>query len=259
MKPDISEFSYGYAVTEELIRGYLPPITAAPLFPSLIQEGQPGGGYDVMLQAGSVPVFLQFKLSDYMVRNSAVEVGLGILATPFYRMHLRPRGHSNQHQMLLDLENSGNMVYYVAPAFHQPWELNSNYVARRVAQNSIFVSPNTIGALPDDDYHHVAFRLGGPAWFLSEPSEIRHKLDAETFVQQISEKIKVSEGGKGLRESAQLLASTMIGIVGKHPMWRDSFRPPDFESFQRQLSPLQQIVYLSRTFFDCEIVIAKKG
>ena len=51
MKPNISEFIYGYALTSELISWHGTSITAAPVFPSLYQEGQAGGGYDVMLPA----------------------------------------------------------------------------------------------------------------------------------------------------------------------------------------------------------------
>ena len=67
MKPDIAEFNYGYALTDELIHWHGAGITAVPIFPSLYDEGQPGGGYDVKLDRGGIPLFLQFKLSDCMV------------------------------------------------------------------------------------------------------------------------------------------------------------------------------------------------
>ncbi len=69
MKPEMSEFSYGYALTDELIHWHGTSLTAAPIFPSLYQEGKSGGGYDVMLQRSGIPLFLQFKLADQMVRN----------------------------------------------------------------------------------------------------------------------------------------------------------------------------------------------
>jgi len=74
MKPDISEFSYGYVVTEALVRGFGTDISAAPVFPSLVAEGREGGGYDVRIEISGIPLFLQFKLSDYMKRNRANEV-----------------------------------------------------------------------------------------------------------------------------------------------------------------------------------------
>jgi len=62
MKPKISEFSYGYAFTENLVDWVGSLLAAAPVFPSLIEEGKANGGYDLKLQFGSVPLFLQFKL-----------------------------------------------------------------------------------------------------------------------------------------------------------------------------------------------------
>jgi hypothetical protein len=116
MRPLLSEFSYGYALTEELAGGALGGLTAAPIFPSLYQEGQVGGGYDLELPLMGAPLYVQFKLSDCMVYRSAAE--WDDFGHSYYRMHLRPQRHSEQHQMLCDLEAAGNQVYYVAPYFH---------------------------------------------------------------------------------------------------------------------------------------------
>lgn len=78
MKPNISEFSYGYALTEELIRSMPQQLSAAPTFPSLIEEDRPGGGYDVKLQYPFMPIFLQFKLSDHVKRRIARKFKLGL-------------------------------------------------------------------------------------------------------------------------------------------------------------------------------------
>lgn len=43
MKPLVSEFSHGYALTQELVAGRLGPLRGAPIFPSLIEEGWTGG------------------------------------------------------------------------------------------------------------------------------------------------------------------------------------------------------------------------
>jgi hypothetical protein len=145
VRPDISEFSFGYAVTEALADRWRPLLTAAPAFPSLLQEGLPGGGYDVKLERRGIPIFLQFKLSDCMVRSTAVEVQQGLLATPFYRMHVRPARHSDQHQMLCDLEATGATVRYVAPLFHLTAEFNDAYLSGRILERAIFLRPSAIG------------------------------------------------------------------------------------------------------------------
>lgn len=136
MKPMISEFSYGYTLTEELASGILGPIVGAPIFPSLYQEGQPGGGYDLELPREGAPLFLQFKLSHYLKRSNANE--WNYFSSAYYRMHLRPPLYSDQHELLIELEQSGNEVYYVAPMFHRAEELNDAYTTRNVFNRSVF-------------------------------------------------------------------------------------------------------------------------
>jgi hypothetical protein len=73
-----------------------------------------------------------------MVRGTAKEIATAGFTPPFYRMHLRPGKHSRQHELLLDLESSGEMVYYAAPHFHLPRELNHAYLNKQVIQSSLF-------------------------------------------------------------------------------------------------------------------------
>jgi hypothetical protein len=156
VRPDISEFSFGYALTSELVARLGIKSVGAPIFPSLVEEGKVA--YDVAIPG--LPLFLQFKLSDHMVRGTALEATL--LGVPYYRMHLRPRRHSKQHELLHQLEAKGNEVYYVAPEFHTPNDLNRAYDTSAVVEHSSFWRPIDIGLLPDDSDHYVAFQKGKP-------------------------------------------------------------------------------------------------
>jgi hypothetical protein len=202
MKPDISEFSYGYALTDELIHWHGTSLTAAPVFPSLYQEGQTGGGYDVMLQRPGLPLFLQFKLSDCMIRSSAQEVQDGLFNVPYYRMHIRPARHSEQHEMLLDLESRGNEVYYLAPAFHTPEELNDSYLTHQVRARSLWLRPSIIGPLPMTNMLHsrfLAFTISAPGpdlWTLRAISPNSHATSRALIgrrAKQLSQKIRSSD------------------------------------------------------------------
>jgi len=52
MKPGISEFYYGFALTSEVLSHLFPEgARRAPEFPSLYAEGRPGGGWDVRFPA----------------------------------------------------------------------------------------------------------------------------------------------------------------------------------------------------------------
>ncbi len=130
MKPEMSEFSYGFAFTNELITAPGAHVVAAPEFPSLQKEGKPGGGYDVKIPFGS-PLFLQFKLSHRLERTNCKEYML--MGGAYYRWHLHALRHSAQHDLLLELESTGSEVYYVAPAFHLSAELNTHYLSKQMS------------------------------------------------------------------------------------------------------------------------------
>jgi len=79
--PYFSEFSYGYALTDNLVAGQGSSVAVAPIFPSLIEEGQVG--FEVLIARPSIPLFLQFKLAHRMTRRSASEAQAGDLDPPF--------------------------------------------------------------------------------------------------------------------------------------------------------------------------------
>lgn len=168
---DISEFSYGFALTNEIV-GWA-PLNAAPIFPSLIEEGKQGGGYDLKLDAPGVALYLQFKRADCMSRASAKEIKKHRLplTRPFYRFPITERTKSFQHTSLFTLDNGRNLVFYAAPRFHLISEINEAWHAKDVAARSIFVRPRSIGLITDDEKHHVAYD-GRRAFFCSEPVSI---------------------------------------------------------------------------------------
>lgn len=256
MHPDISEFSYGYALTETLISAIPGGLRAAPVFPSLIDEGRVGGGYDVHLPFTGFPLFLQFKLSHRMVRDTAIEAQLKILTPPFYRMHLRPMKHSQQHPMLLALEATGASVYYVAPYFHTPAELNDAYIRRQVVQRSIFMTPATIGALPDYDEHHIAFKRGSPTYLCSDDPKIlrEQEIGEEQFKIDLLTGFEKREHLEPTEKSARKWADRLEEIVkdrSSYIEWIDA----DKLSMLRDRNPLARFSYFARTFFGCNVIL----
>lgn len=185
MKPEISEFSYGFALTNEIVSWS--DLRAAPVFPSLIEEGREGGGYDVKLQLPAAPLFLQFKRSEYMTRRSAREYRNvrdqgGRLSVPFHRFPITEAPTSNQHDMLLGLDVAPNYVFYAAPRFHTLDEINHAWTTNGVASSSVFIAPSQIGSL-DDDPHTIAFD-GAQIWRCSEPARVEG-LDSEQLLAKL--------------------------------------------------------------------------
>jgi hypothetical protein len=171
MKLSYTEFSFGYAFTENLIRSTKTRPSGAPTFPNLVQEADLG--YDVRVECPSCPLFFQYKLPELMVRNSAAEISLFALpgiCVPFFRMSLMRRDLSDQHMLLVDLEQQfPHGVYYVAPSFEDMPSFNG----AQVHVHSAYFSPRDVGYLPDDKQHTICYGTGlTRAWFCSEPQEI---------------------------------------------------------------------------------------
>lgn len=58
MKSQFSEFTYGFSVTNELLYYLRCDSSQAPIFPSLLEEGREGGGYDMKFDCNGTPIFL---------------------------------------------------------------------------------------------------------------------------------------------------------------------------------------------------------
>lgn len=258
MKPDISEFSYGYALTDELIHWEGTALTAAPVFPSLYKEGQPGGGYDVMLQRPGLPLFLQFKLSDCMVRSNAQEIADGTFAAPCYRMHIRPSRHSQQHEMLLDLENRGDEVYYCAPAFHTPEELNEAYLNHMVRARSLWLSPSRIGLFSDGGAHYVAFQTPQSHRVYSRPRQSEGKSDFEEFTRSMEESYRERSRHALTTKYLEHLAGSIAEIAKKR---KDISPKAKMWSEERLASrhPLVRIAFYASVFMDCQFFIVTQN
>ncbi|PRY94782.1 hypothetical protein BCF33_0381 [Hasllibacter halocynthiae] len=228
MIPEISEFSYGFALTNEIV-GWL-PLSAAPVFPSLIEEGKENGGYDVKLDKPGAPLYLQFKRADYMTRSSATEIkhyGLP-LSLPFHRFPITQRKKSFQHTSLVELDDGTNLVFYAAPRFHMVSEINDAWRSVQVAGRSIFVAPSMIGLIHDDDKHHVAYDAQH-AYFCSEPKEIS-PLTASALGERILE--RVASDSRPVREQL--------------PEWLGNIRSRRAQARQTQQKIVAEIVAVRR-------------
>ena len=251
MNPNISEFSYGYALTSELLYHYKLKTSDAPFFPSLSVEGKVG--YDVEIATHGLPVFLQFKLSHLMVRGSAA--GSDLVPTPHYRMYLRAPKHSKQHELLLKLEARGRAVYYAAPIFSEPAELNDAYAKNEVADRSAFFRPLAIGPLPDDEEHFVVFNsMSTSAWRLSDPKRVERQEGRTLFAERLPAEAR-SDGTPLLgTEYFRILGSELVSLWDESV---ESSRRPEAESLRRmreERDPGDFLAYVSRTLLDCAVL-----
>lgn len=240
MKPNISEFSYGYALTSELVRRYAFKGVGAPIFPSLKDEGSLG--YDVKVPG--VPLFLQFKLCDEMVRESAEDSDL--LGVPHLRMHLRPLRHSDQHNLLRRLEARGNTVFYAAPEFTQPNDLNEAYDQGVVLSRTVLWSPGEIGLLDGGD-HHIAFRAGDSFGYLrSEPRRMEKRPAKEILFRSVRKQVAAGRAHAPSREYFAALAAELAELYQHDHPYRVRER---LGTATRD--PQDDVAFVSQALFDC--------
>ena len=181
---EFTEFSFGYALTDSLVEALGSP-TKAPVFPSLIQEGKFGGGYDIELPAVPVPLFLQFKIQQVMVKASSL-MPPGY-APIYYRMPIRTKA-PNQHRLLMVLEAAKPhaLVLYATPLFHKIADLDNHYLAKTVHAHTAFIPPSAIGSL-NSKPHHVSYRPSAKKyWRHSEPVPIEGDFTFDALVDRIA-------------------------------------------------------------------------
>lgn len=240
MNSQITEFSFGFALTHELINNAPILGPTAPEFPSLIQEGAPGGGYDVALDFG-VFLFLQFKLSEYMIGNAAGEAET--MGVPYYRFWIMPTSESQQHPMLLELEAADQVVYYAAPIFWTQDQFNDAFAQQQVAPSSIFVPPSSIGAIADTEPHPVAFNGQGAAYVFSRPTKIL-AVQGGDLLASIA---KLRKQNAGERRSVEETERSMSEIAK-----RRKFKVPAATNIASPRERLANISFLAHAFFQVE-------
>lgn len=252
MYSNFSEFSYGYAVTEEMVNS-LGNIASCPYFPSLREEGNTGGGYDVkILDRKGFIIYLQFKLSDKMVKSSCFEVKNGLFSNPpIMRFHLRPPkskfSNIHQHALLLTLNSINQHVYYIAPRFNEIAELNTFYVNNEILINSAFVRPEDIGTITDDESHCVSFEPNGRTFYFSSKSRKIPSYTIDGLKNEIQ--LKLETENRSIRE---ILLESIKGIASKI-----NYNVQEYDSLD-SYKLIQNFLKISRYNLGCEVVFIHK-
>ena len=268
-----SEFSYGYAMTDNILHSGLPYSSHAPIFPSQFAEGRPGGGYDIKIPLRPVPIFLQFKIPQ-VVRRRSNQTPPGY-EVPYLRMHLRT-WRPNQHKLMLDLESTGKLVYYATPDFWTKRRLDEHFTNGRVHERTWYIPPGRIGVL-DEESHYVAYRFGSNiVWQHSELEKLEGKFDSENFAREIDAAIQKARPQEPLsfldqikRDVAQITRTEIMELpqqleepdiykVEREPKkGKTADSDAKAEKKQRQLirRAMREVSYLSQVRLGCSFLI----
>jgi hypothetical protein len=250
MKPEFSEFSYGFAVTSELDQWLGNDLIAAPVFPSLRQERDLG--WDVNLRMAGVSVFLQFKLADLLTKPTASE--WRFYGAPYYRFQLHRALRSRQHNLLKRLAEANRYVHYVAPRFTRVPEFDFYYRQSRVVSESAWVAIARLPWVSDAYQHHITYRTGRDLRFSSPESEpLDQDLSGESWINQL---ISSWETEHSLPDRAyfERVRAMLVKVLSESP-WNLSWQVNWPAAMESGHHVLKEITYLCRTFFGVEMVL----
>jgi len=251
MRSELSEFSYGFAVTAELRDRLRPFIVTAPIFPTLVQEAELG--WDAKVPLRGLALFLQFKLAEALVRENARE--WSYFGGPYYRFPLHRRLRSNQHNRLKALAATEPSVFYIAPRFHSLLEFHSNYIRESVATDSAWIPVSNLPAIRDNDQHCIAFRTGVDAQFFSpERKPVEGSIGGEEWLKRFPH-LWESRGQPITSEWLFTLRSSLMRVLHE----TDLFYELQFPAGREGLKPLlADVAYLARTFFAAEFILVRE-
>jgi hypothetical protein len=176
-------------------------------------------------------------------------------------MHLRPRSRSDQHDLLLDLEQTGEEVYYVAPLFHTTDEFNQTYLSDTILRRSIFLRPGAIGALADDGPHHVAFEVRNRWFVYSDPRSGDERVDEEAVEQRVRRSVRERGARRLTAEGWREVVEKIVHVLERErdrPERDRALRRVQMDVFRRVVSnrhPAEQVAYLSRAFLESQCVV----
>jgi hypothetical protein len=125
----ISESTFAIALLAEQQSRQWGNMASYPVLPSLFDEA--GVGWDAYLPIVGAPMFLQFKISDYMAHWRSAHHAY-LQNTPYYRFHLHPSNNFQQHARLRALSQVYPDTYYVAPEINTGVAFQNAYLSQTV-------------------------------------------------------------------------------------------------------------------------------
>jgi hypothetical protein len=175
MQAEFSDFSYGSALTWELVDARDPGIRVMPLLPSAPEQGTVADD-NGFRGAGSL-VFLHVMAVEHMLTPRAR--GWSAHEERFFRLTVPPRSHSTLHDLLRALSRAEAEVYYAAPAFYRQREFARAFDLGHIVEESVFVPLRLLPDLSGDAPHYLTYRreLPGFRW---------HSGDSEFFDVPVS-------------------------------------------------------------------------
>lgn len=255
MKSDFSEFTYGFLLCSEILnkKRRRQIISSAPRLPSLLEEAKIG--YDVEIPRRGLPLFLQFKLAQYLKPNSRARCSSSY-NQEFFRITLYKRTKSRQHNLLCELAQKSPHVYYTAPAFYLERDFNRFFINENIINNSVFIPLRRLEEIKDDDEHFITYvksKLMGFKWHSEEGIYTEYPISGTDWLTHIEEGLSSYQDFGP--EYFLSLRELLVDIIGKRQLHYELNEAP-FPLLHNndQPSVLRDIHYLLNAYFGSTLI-----
>lgn len=216
MDCDFSETQYSFCFTFEYLKQFF-PIIPLPIFPNTVMEGRTGGGYDVKIDGN---IYFQFKIPEHITRmNVNNSRQWAVFNESFYRIKINT--NSRQFELLKDLQDPNNNVYYATPDFHTDADISTNYQFDQIVDSSSLFPIQNFPAFGSG--HHQLVYHPSYSWgkLFSEPIEIRKEKIINPYeLFQNTQKQKLTIIGQAI-QIFEILKSKEYSIQGDIPLNQD--------------------------------------
>jgi hypothetical protein len=254
VKPEFTEFSYGFALTYEIAHALQPELVAAPLFPSLLE----GTGGEAGFPAWGYPIFLQFKLAEYMKTAHARE--WPVYGSSYFRLTVPARVRSNRHNLLRALSAEEPDVYYAGPAFYRQLEFNQAFVSNQLLNESRLLPLRQLPDVADDQPHYITYCRGVPGfhWHSSGGRHIRAAIAGDGWLEQLRQ--DAAEPRSLGSDYFRRLRRRLVELLKEHTLQPDLFLTDlSLEGEEDTATLLRDLRYLLVTYFGVETLILRPG
>jgi len=253
MKPEITDISYSTALTFELVTQYGFMTLGAPIFPSLRKDSI----YQTDMNAKSVLLFLQYKLSEHIVGTaSSLQDDWGV---PYYRFLVHPKNKNKRHEVLLHLEDMNHLAYYVAPEFHTKSGLYESLMQQALLTHSTFWSPRQIGDLIQAERNTISYKYDSPFGIL-EPGKrkISEAIKGDALLSEIKSKFDASSEVYGNERVIRLGDQMLENYLKVFHSPKEKRLISDIWKSRDHIDARDYLSLISTLLYDCYVYIIAK-
>jgi len=177
MSSAFNEREFEFCFNAEFVRTNSAALIGTPLIPSQRMENVLGYDVQFRIQNGRFTrsLFVQHKTSSYAERLKGRNAEFWYCYSgPYFRFPVARLDRTRQHNLLVELAERGEDVFYCAPIFVGLDNLQTYFVRGSVIDNSRFFDPTDMGRISDFEQHHVSCdRTGAFGFFHTEPKQLK--------------------------------------------------------------------------------------